>query len=385
MNRNEIIKCIKETIGTAAGNLAKYFLKNDQELKIIIELTKFLPDNASLIDRFYYIRNNLYEIKKCKYCNNILTKNLKANFCSAKCNINYQIENTNIIEKRSKQLSINYKNKSQELKDNTKKKRKETNLRKHGVTNNLHIPDVEKNIKDTWFENMGVDNPSKSEKVKNKRKETNKERYGGSTPFHGEKQKKLRVQTWIKKYGVDNPAKNKDVQARSVATYFRKTGYHTPMQNPDVINKIRKTFFDNEGKGKHNKGYRYKIYNFASGKQILIQGYESGALDEYLLKIYNETEIENNIKIINNFDFRYGKTISGLTRKYIPDFYIKKDNLFIEIKSLYFYHKNLEEIYLKAKSVIDKGYNFYILISNDNKKFKKITYEKIKTDFENRN
>jgi hypothetical protein len=384
MNKEEIVERIKKTTGCAAGNLGKYFYKNKQDLDIVIALTNFLPTETSLIDRFYYIRNNLYEIKKCKYCNNVLTKNLKTIFCSSKCNINYQNENTDIIDRRSISASNTYKNKTEDAKKSTKQKRKETNLKKYGVTNNMHIPEIENAIKKTWLENLGVDNPSKSEIVKEKRKETNLKRYNSISPLQGEKQKIKKKETWIKNLGVDNPGKSKKCQEQAKDTYFKKTGFETPMQNPDVINKFRNTFFENEGKGKHKKGYKYKIYNFISGRQILIQGYESGALDNYLLNIYNESEIENNIKIINEFKFEYGITKSGIKRRYIPDFYIKKDNLFIEIKSLYFYNKNLEGVYLKAKSVIEKGYNFYILASNDNKKFKKITYEEIETDFKNR-
>jgi len=385
MNKEKIIEVIKNTTNQNAGNLAKFFYKNKHYFNLIIELTDFLPLNSSLIDRFYYIRNDLNQIKRCKYCKTKLVKNLKATFCSPKCNINYQIENTDIVKRRSEQLSNTYKNKSEEDKKLIKKRRLETNLKKYGVTNNLNIPEVkDKKIK-TWIKHYGVDNPSKAGPVKEKRKNTNKERYGGDTPFSGEKQKKLRAQTWQENYGVDNPWKNKNVRAKGEDTYFKNTGYRFPMHNPVVVKKVRDTFFDNEGKGKHNKGYRYKLYNFASGKQILIQGYESGALDNYLLNIYNENEIENNIRIINKFNFEYSFTVSGLKRRYIPDFYIEKDNLFIEVKSLYFYYKQLKGIYLKAKSVIEKGYNFYLLVSYDNKKFKKITYEKIKIDLKKRN
>jgi len=168
-------------------------------------------------------------------------------------------------------------------------------------------------------------------------------------------------------------------------TYFKKTGYRAPMNNPDVIEKWLNTFIKNEGRGHHKKGYRYKIYNFESGRQILVQGYETYALDNYILLIYSENDIENNIKVMNNFNFLWGKNNAGGKRKYIPDFYIEKDNLFIEVKSSYFFYKNLDSIYLKAKSVVNKQYNFYILVSNHGKKFKNINYEEIKNLIKKRN
>jgi hypothetical protein len=389
MNKNEIIKLIKITTGSAAGNLAKYFYNHLTDLSLVKELTYFLPPDATLIDRFYYIRHDLKAIKHCKYCDKELVTNLKSDFCSAKCNINFQIENTDIVKRRTENRIINYNNKSDEekslIRKNAKIKTQSTNLKRYGVTNNLHASGIKGKKIQTWQKNYGVDNPNKAKLVRDKIKNTNNDRYGGDTPWHNEKQNNLRKDTWQKKYGVDNPAKSKEIIDKTATAYLKKTGYKTPMHNPEVVNKVRATFMDNEGKGKHNKAYRYKVYNFSSGKQILIQGYESGALDNYLLNIYNENEIENNIKIINTFNFTYGISSSNIPRHYTPDFYIKKDNLFIEVKSLYFYNKNLASIFLKAKSVIDKGYNFYLLISNDNKKFKKITYEEIKTDFEKRN
>lgn len=389
MCEDEIINLIKTTTGCASGNLAKFFYKNEDYLNMIIKITNFLPIDATLIDRFYYIRNDLREIKKCKYCNKVLNKNLKVSFCSCKCNINYQNEYTDVIERRSKTLSENFKKKSKEEKDAIKHKRANTNFKKYGVTNNMHIPDVIDKKINTWIKNWGVDNPVKSDIIKNKIKETNIERYNSSTPLYGNIQKEIKKQTWIKNLGVDNPGKSKIVQQKMKDTYFKNTGYTHIMYNPHAVSKIRETWIKNQSLGKHKIGYKYKIYTFESGKKIYVQGYESSALDNYILKLYNEKDIENNISVMNSFMFEYEEpenlTKSNIKRRYIPDFYIKKDKLFIEIKSEYYYKLNIKNIYYKSKSVIDKGYNFYILISRDGKNFKKKEYEKIKIDFEKRN
>lgn len=385
MNNQEIFELIKNTTGCASGNLAKFFYKNENYLQIIIDRTSFLPVSSSLIDRFYYIRNDLYEIKKCKNCNKPLSSNLKANFCSCKCNACFQNKSLDVLEKRKVSMTKTYNEKTQEEKDLIKIKRKETNIKRYGVENNMHAPGIKEKKIETWEKNYGVNNPVKSDIIKTKIKNTNIKKYGGPTPFSGEEQKAQRTETWLNKYGVDNPVKNPEVQQKMKDTYKETTGYEHPMKNPEVVKKIRKTFFNNEGKGKHKKAYKYKVYTFLSGRQILVQGYEGGALDNYLLKIYKEEDIENNIKLINSFNFEYGKTVSGIKRKYIPDFYIQKDNLFIEVKSQYFFDKQLNDIYLKAKSVIEKGFDIFILVSKDNKKFKKITYEEIKISLEKRN
>jgi len=388
MLKEEIINKIKKIRGTSSGNLAKSFYKNKEDLDIIIKITNFLHKNTSLRDRFYYIRNDLFEIKKCKWCNSEINNPIN-DFCSQKCNINYQIKNTDIVKRRSKTISNVYRNKSEEEKKNIKEKRKNTNQERYNVTNNLNIPEIKKKRIETWIKNLGVDNPMKNEKIRKKTEKTNLEKYGHVTPLFAKEQIKLKKSTWIKNWGVDNPMKNEKIKQKAKNTYKIKTGFDNPMLNPAHVNKLRETWAKNEGLGKHKGGYKYKIYNFLSGKKIFIQGYKGKALDNYLLKIYNENDINNNIKLINSFNFEYinenNQSSSGITRRYIPDFYIQKDKLFIEIKSEYFYYKDIENIYHKSKSVVEKGYNYYILVSRDGNKFIKKEYEKIKIDFEKRN
>jgi len=189
MSIDEIIKKIKNTSGGAAGNLAKYFYKNPKDLEKITKITNFLSFDASLRNRFYYIRNDLFTIKICKYCNKKLNNPFN-NFCSKKCNINYQIENTDFVERRSKTISKNYHKKTDEDKEKIKEKRRKTNIKKYGVDNNLNIPEVKKKKIQTWINNYGVDNPSRAQAVKDKRRKTNIEKYGGQHLFM-EKSKEL--------------------------------------------------------------------------------------------------------------------------------------------------------------------------------------------------
>jgi len=46
------------------------------------------------------------------------------------------------------------------------------------------------------------------------------------------------------------------------------------------------------------------------------------------------------------------------THRYYPDFYIKKDNKIIEVKSIYTYNIDIEKNLLKQKACLDAGYNF---------------------------
>jgi len=72
MNTIEIISKIKSTDSRANGTLSKYFRKNEDALNRLIKITDFLPDHTSISERIYYIKHDLKEVKRCKYCNNIL-------------------------------------------------------------------------------------------------------------------------------------------------------------------------------------------------------------------------------------------------------------------------------------------------------------------------
>jgi hypothetical protein len=49
-------------------------------------------------------------------------------------------------------------------------------------------------------------------------------------------------------------------------------------------------------------------------------------------------------------------------RKYYPDIYIEKENLIIEVKSLWTMNKYFEKNMMKQKACWDAGYNFIFMI-----------------------
>ena len=71
--------------------------------------------------------------------------------------------------------------------------------------------------------------------------------------------------------------------------------------------------------------------------------------------------------------------------RYVPDLYVISKDLIVEVKSVYYFNKDLEIIMLKAKSVIENGHNFLLLLSNDGIKFKELNYEDIESYFKKTN
>jgi len=93
-----------------------------------------------------------------------------------------------------------------------------------------------------------------------------------------------------------------------------------------------------------------------SGKEITLMGFEPGALIMLLNTRYIEDDFDfDNIPIINY-------CFAERNRKYIPDFYIPKDNLIIEVKSTFTYGLHKIQNHAKKDATIAAGYNFEFLI-----------------------
>lgn len=152
---------------------AKRYIDTDTMSKII-DRTSYLELNCMLIERFYHIINDLFEIPKC-YCGNNLSWNkIKyRDYCSCKCSANS---------------------------DNTKTLKIQTTLNKYGVCHNMKLDSCKNARKKTYIENYGVDNPSKSLEVKEKKKQTCLSNYGVETGLQTDNCK----QAIFNKFGVYN-------------------------------------------------------------------------------------------------------------------------------------------------------------------------------------
>jgi Mor family transcriptional regulator len=110
-----------------------------------------------------------------------------------------------------------------------------------------------------------------------------------------------------------------------------------------------------------------KMVTLPSGKVIKVMGYEDSFLkfvfDNDLLK---EEEIEFNVKSIPYIQ-------NGINRKYIPDFYIPKLNLIIEVKSRYILKLHTtHNLICKQDAVLKKGHGFCLILDNNFEPFLEI-------------
>jgi len=203
------------------------------------------------------------------------------------------------------------------------KKRKISIQKKYGVDNVFQLDKTKEKIKETNLELYGVENPQQNKDIKNKTEKTNLKRYGVKNPFQSEEIKKKIKKTNIKNYGVEYPSQN--------SKFFSK---------------------------KLKDGLKIKYIN-----QLYYQGsYEK----EFILKYKDKIKIENGLSI----EYYY----LDEKKVYHSDFYLPDYNLIIEIKSSYWYNKNLKLCQTKEKYSKLK-YNYLMILDKDYSNFEKLIYK----------
>lgn len=176
------------------------------------------------------------------------------------------------------------------------KNRKNTCMRKYGVSHISKSQAIRDRIKETVLSKYGVENPNQSKQIREKSKSTCLDRYGTDNPFGSKKIKEKIVRTNRIKYGVDYPSQNKEIALKQA----RK----------QCIKIIK--------------------YHWKTGEELICLGsYESKTVD-YLNT--NKIDFDWQPKV---FTMSSGKT-------YRPDLYLVDDNRWIEIKG-YMREKNKEK------------------------------------------
>ena len=181
-----------------------------------------------------------------------------------------------------------------------------------------------------------------------KRKIFNNIKYGADNISQSDIIKVKKIETTLKNHGVENPSQSQEIKKLKCETMMKNYGVEYAMQNRELFIRSRK---------KSNKIQMYR------DTDISYQGsYEKDFLDKY----YDRIEISEMKKIKYEFD--------GKIKTYHPDFYNKKFNLIIEIKSDYIYNKDVDKNLTKEKTCIDQGYNFIFIINKNYSIFEDIVF-----------
>jgi hypothetical protein len=145
----------------------------------------------------------------------------------------------------------------------------------------------------------------------------------------------------LEKYGVEYVLQVQTIRDKGMETSLTRYGVKYPLQNIEIFKKSQ------------NNSVSYTDYTLPSGKTVKLQGYEKYAMD-ILLKQYKEDEIKSDRQDMPEIWYEH----SSKKKRYFTDFYIPKDNLIIEVKSIYTYQKDLIKNICKALFTRKFGYKF---------------------------
>ncbi len=219
--------------------------KNNPELEINIKLeTSYIINPKNFNENIYHIIYDLYEIPKCKICNNnectfINFNKGYSNYCSIKCSKKDPI----IIEKiRNSNLKTYSKNLHE-----IKTKQKQTNIERYGVEDPNKTEKIKNKIKESNLKKYGVEHNSHCKEIINKRKKTNLKRYGANSYLQTEEFKEQVKKTNLKKYGIEYNIQRKEIKDKIKLTMLKKYGVDNIFKSKEIKDKIKLTMLKKYG------------------------------------------------------------------------------------------------------------------------------------------
>jgi hypothetical protein len=226
-------------------------LKRLPELRqLIIDQTQFLKYDAPLKTRIYCVILNIKRQPVCEICDSVLKMRMDGKFrytfartCGAKCHCHLPD-----VKKKRRNTNIEKYGVSNVLtSDYVAEIRKERNLRELGVENAFSSPIIREQIKQDNIKKYGVENISGLTHVKEKRKNTMVERYGVENAIQSPEIRQKMIDTNVERYGVENVWLSEEIQQRRFDTMKEKYGVEYPLQNDDIKQKFTDTMKEKHG------------------------------------------------------------------------------------------------------------------------------------------
>ena len=162
-----------------------------------------------------------------------------------------------------------------------------------------------------------------------------------------------RKNTCMKRYGVEFVAKLESSKEKAKET-MKKNGTMMFFCNPEYKNKMMELYgVDNASKDPkiHKKQHSGFILKHHKGL------YYRGTYEKHFIEYCLEHNIE-----VENFNGNIQYDFNGSVHKYFPDFYLKKYNLIVEIKSCWTYDCEKEQNECKRIGSLKTGHNFLFII-----------------------
>jgi len=269
-----------------------------------------------------------------------------------------------------------------------REKSKQTNLKKYGVENVSQSKEIKDKKKETNLKNWGTENVFQSEKIKDIAKKTKKEKYGDENFTNREKSK----QTCFENNDVEWPTQSKDVLIKRNKNNKKEYGFDHCSQSKDFQNRVAKTCLKRYGKSSYLSTEEYKTKskitcNERYGVDFPSQNFEIHKKQFPKMKMheiginYQGTYEKDFLDLCQklNLEVKRGKTIKytylDKEKFYFSDFYLKKYNLIVEVKSTYIYELHKDRCIEKEKATLNEGFNFQYIIDKNYDDFLKIIYK----------
>ena len=214
-----------------------------------------------------------------------------------------------------------------------------TCLEKYSVQHPMQSDEIRKRAMQTCLKNHQVPYPHQSESVREKYMQTCLKRYSVKNPMHSEEIRKKQVQSCLNNHQVAHPMQSENIREKSRQTCLKKYGFQYPMQCPEIAEKQMKM------------SLRRKPKIIPSGEIFYLQGYEPQCVD-LLLKDYDEEDLMLGAEQVPEV---WWIDDDGKRHRYYMDIYIPKDNLGIEVKSMYTLTCNPKVIQKKLDAARNTG------------------------------
>ena len=254
---SKIPKSTKEKYGLTYKDFVLNYVKS--KVETFRDLNKFLKDLSSLLGKPERFNKILKILKEDKTFNNFLV------YVSRKCKSDdikilglYFSNRLSFCKTCGKPIDKSYKFcsfKCSGSSEETKNKRKETNLKKFGVENPAFLKASQEKSKETCLKKYGSEFYFQSKDFKEKSKETCLKRYNvtsfsktetlrkrASDFMKSDYFKEKSKETCLRKYGVDNISKSEYFKTKIRDVFFKK--YHDNFENFNILY-IRKHFIEN--------------------------------------------------------------------------------------------------------------------------------------------
>jgi len=359
------------------------FWKNKNALHLLDELNNY--SHGSLQQKTYNYINNTTDTHICEMCDNevkfISYNKGYSSFCSQSC-----VQKSDKTRKKYKQSMLKKYGYESNLSNDVKK---QSMLKKYDVENPQQLTEVKDKVKKTKLQKYGDENYNNTEKMK----ETKLQKYGDENYVNSEKIK----ETMLKRYGYESNLSN-DVKKKFM---LKKYGVENPSQLESTQQKKKENALIKYGvnfQAKHITKENYELLNdkdYLSRTSIIDIMKQTNSSQTLVSRRMIEHEINTGLRssgelsVLNFIKSFYNGEILTNKRKMFGteiDIYIPEFNFGIEYNGVYYHSDKFRRTHKDKFDIMSKRGDYLLQIFDyewENTTLRKIFESMIKIKMNN--